>query len=342
MKPKVSIIVAVYNLEALIDRCLQSLINQSLKDIEIILVNDCSTDDSLKVCQNAAKIDSRIKIVNKSVNQGLGMTRNSGIDVAEGEFLSFVDGDDYVELDLYEKAYNLAKQNNSDEVIYGYYNELNNGDLIGHEVVSIKRTYEKDEVMQLLFPEIIGTLPNEKSDYSVGFAPWANIVRTEVIKANNLKFVSERELIYEDLMFALDKYQYINSVSILEGCYYHYCVNPVSLTQTIRIDRYDRLKEMYSYLKQNAAYKKLLFCNEDVNIRFCRTMLSYIRLCIMQLSTNKKYIGKIKTITKDEMCREIMAKYPTQKLPLKQAVFAFLLKYRAYRLLYLITRMHLK
>lgn len=342
MDVKVSIIVAVYNLEELIERCIDSLLNQTLKDIEIILVNDCSTDHSLEKCETAAKNDSRVRVINKPINEGLGMARNSGIQIAKGEYISFVDGDDYVELDLYERAYNLAKKNNSDEVIYGYYNEMKNGELISHKVNSTKSTYMDDEVMLELFPQVIGTMPYEKSDYSVGFAPWANIVKLDIIKKNELYFVSERELLYEDLMFAVTKYPVLKSVSILNGCFYHYCVNPVSLTQSVKIDRYDRLKDMYKYLKCNTETKKLLFDNDGVKVRFSRTMLSYIRLCVMQLATKKEYFNKIRMIVADDMTKEIMQYYPTRKLPLKQSVFAFLLKYKFARLLYFITKMHAK
>ena len=95
MKPKVSIIVPVYNVEKYLDRCMESLLNQTLKDIEIILVDDGSPDNCPQICDEYAKKDSRVKVVHK-VNAGLGYARNSGLDVASGEYVAFVDSDDYV------------------------------------------------------------------------------------------------------------------------------------------------------------------------------------------------------------------------------------------------------
>lgn len=114
MAIKVSIIVPVYNVEKYISKCLTSLCNQTLKDIEIITINDKSTDSSLDILKQFAKKDARIKIINKTENQKTAKARNNGIDIAQGEYLAFVDGDDYIDLDFCEKLYKTAKQNNAD------------------------------------------------------------------------------------------------------------------------------------------------------------------------------------------------------------------------------------
>src|SRR5574344_1424030 len=108
--PKVSIIVPIYNVEKYLDRCMESLLNQTLKDIEIIMVDDGSPDNCPKMCDEYAKRDKRVKVIHKK-NGGLGYARNSGLDIATGEYVAFVDSDDYVDVNMYETLYNFAKDN---------------------------------------------------------------------------------------------------------------------------------------------------------------------------------------------------------------------------------------
>ena len=107
--PAISVIVPIYNVEPYLSQCLDSIISQTLADIEIICVNDGSTDNSLQILQKYAAQDNRIKIINQP-NQGLSAARNSGIDVATGEFIGFVDSDDYIAPDFYETLYTVAKK----------------------------------------------------------------------------------------------------------------------------------------------------------------------------------------------------------------------------------------
>ena len=111
---QVSVIIPVYNTEKYLPKCLDSVCNQTLKDIEIICVNDCSPDNSLAVLQEYAKNDNRIKLINFTENKGAAAARNAGIDAATGEYIGFVDSDDFVDLDFYEKLYIKAKETNAD------------------------------------------------------------------------------------------------------------------------------------------------------------------------------------------------------------------------------------
>lgn len=116
-QPKISVIIPVYNVENYLRQCLDSIINQTLNDIEIICVNDESTDGSLAILEEYTKRDSRITVLSQK-NAGAGAARNKGLGIAKGEYLSFLDSDDFFELDLLEKAYNKAIEDNADIVIY--------------------------------------------------------------------------------------------------------------------------------------------------------------------------------------------------------------------------------
>lgn len=113
---QVSVIIPVYNTEKYLPKCLDSVCNQTLKDIEIICVNDCSPDNSLVILQEYAKNDNRIKLINFTENKGAAAARNAGIDAATGEYIGFVDSDDFVDLDFYEKLYTKAKETDADAV----------------------------------------------------------------------------------------------------------------------------------------------------------------------------------------------------------------------------------
>ena len=113
MRPLVSIVVPIYNVEKYLDRCIKSLTQQTLKDIEIILVDDESPDKCPQLCDEYASLDSRIKVIHKK-NGGLGLARNSGMQVATGEYITFVDSDDFVALETYEKLYTIAKSKDLD------------------------------------------------------------------------------------------------------------------------------------------------------------------------------------------------------------------------------------
>ena len=112
--PKVSVIIPVFNTEKYLTKCLDSVCNQTLSDIEIICVDDCSTDNSLNILKEYASKDNRIKLIEFKENKGAAVARNTGIIEAKGEYVGFIDSDDYVDLDFYEKLYNIGVCENAD------------------------------------------------------------------------------------------------------------------------------------------------------------------------------------------------------------------------------------
>ena len=127
MSVAISVLVLVYNVEKTLDRCIQSILNQTFKDFEIILVDDGSTDGSGKLCDDYAKEYDNIRVIHKE-NEGLGPTRNAGIKAAKGEFVYHCDSDDWLKEELLEKVYNAITQTNSDVAVFGYdiFTEKNN------------------------------------------------------------------------------------------------------------------------------------------------------------------------------------------------------------------------
>lgn len=214
---KLSLIVPVYNVEKYLQKCLESLIKQTLKDIEIICVNDGSMDNSLAILKEFASKDSRIKIIDNQ-HQGVAKTRNTGIEQSTGEYIGFVDSDDYIDIDFFEKLYNSATKSNSDIAI---------ASILKHKkffnIYNAK--YTKEETAITIQDKI--KLCEDKKHFF--FYAWNKIYHSGFIKENNIKF-SEGQ-IYEDVMFAIKALYYSNKIISVYGTKYHYIEHENSLTK---------------------------------------------------------------------------------------------------------------
>ena len=163
---KLSVIIPIYNVEQYLRKCLDSVCNQTLEDIEIICINDCSPDNSLEILKEYQKNDNRIKIIDFKENRGVAAARNEAIKIAKGEYIGFVDGDDWVDLDFYEKLYKKAKEDNVDLVI---------GNLL-------KNNQGKNSFLH----NMANRVKQNKIYFSGLF--WLGIYSTKLIRENNLSF----------------------------------------------------------------------------------------------------------------------------------------------------------
>lgn len=180
---KVSVIVPVYNMEKYLDKCLQSLVNQTLKDLEIIVINDGSTDNSQKIIDRYYKEYPDLIVPFKNKNQGISKTRNFGIDRSHGEFISFIDSDDYVEKNFLEELYDRAIKDNLDIVVCDYYNFFESKNLIEiKKIVDFENTTIRDN-LELLF--------------KINSSPWNKLYKRSLITRVNYRF--PENIKYEDL-----------------------------------------------------------------------------------------------------------------------------------------------
>ena len=178
--PKISIIITVYNSSKFLKKCLDSIINQSLKDIEIICVDDCSTDNSLEILQEYAKNDDRIILLQQEKNQGQGVARNKAMQIAKGEYIGFVDSDDWIELNTYKKAYNWAKETNADLINWGMEIIPENEDT---DELLIKDTKKYHEI------KLVGLYNWKQELYrKTTCTPCNKIFKSEIIKKYDIKF----------------------------------------------------------------------------------------------------------------------------------------------------------
>lgn len=244
--PLISIIVPVYKVEKYLDRCVQSLQNQTLYDIEIILVDDGSPDNCPQMCDQYARIDSRIKVVHKN-NGGLSSARNAGLAVATGEYVGFVDSDDDVELDMYEKLYCAAHLQQVDFVMSDYIRILQNGNSYLKTIDIESGRYNKEKIIKHIYPQLI---MGENLEYGPLLSVWHCIYRKDFLNNYNLSF-DERVRWSEDNIFSSIIGYYANSFYYLKGeGLYHYHNNPGTITTSYRKGSWNTYCVMNNHLRQ--------------------------------------------------------------------------------------------
>lgn len=249
---KVSIIVPAYNVEKYIEKCLETLVNQTLKEIEIIIVNDGSNDNTKQIAKEYAQnYPEKIKYVEKE-NGGVSDARNYGIKIATGEYISFLDPDDYAELNLYEKMYNKAIEENSDLVDCNFYWEYPKRLKLDEE-----KTYTNKQEM-LVYTRVM---------------PWNKLIKRSIIEENEINFPIG--LRYEDVEFTYKLVPYCNNVSFVKEPLIHYVQRKSSasykfneVTKDIftvldNVLEYYKTKNLYNEYEQELeyTYTRYLLCS---------------------------------------------------------------------------------
>ncbi len=214
---KLSIVVPVYNAEKFLVKCVNSLLEQNVRDIEVILVNDGSRDKSLEICKEFAKKDSRVKVFSQE-NSGQSKARNVGMDVASGEFITFMDSDDWVDADYYEKLIDAAVRNDADIACGSILR-------VRKEYTKFRINYKKEEVFEK---------PQEKVD--AARVPdmcyvWNKVYRKSLFERLNLRFIEG--MFFEDVDFVTRAVYFSNKIVTVPGTYYNYWTNGNSTVKTM-------------------------------------------------------------------------------------------------------------
>ncbi|TDL61521.1 glycosyltransferase [Rhodococcus qingshengii] len=242
---KISVIIPVYNVEKYLTRCIESVINQSYKDIEIVLINDGSPDSSGDICDYYASNDSRIRVIHKK-NEGVSQARNSGLEVINGEYIFFLDSDDYIEEDAISKFSKRAKETAAD-IIIGNYKIINEN----NEITVC------DPFDTLKFANGTINKSTDKFKYffgkSFGRNVWNKLYNTKLVKDLNILF--EREINYgEDFLFNLKLFINYPNIELLNEYTYYYFINKGSITNTYQNNLTKSnlllLEKFHSYAKE--------------------------------------------------------------------------------------------
>lgn len=283
--PKVSIIVPVYNVETYVEKCLKSLLEQTLEEIEIIVVNDGSTDNSKEIIQNIVKQFPDKVVYKEKENGGLSDARNYGINYAKGEYIAFFDSDDYVEKDMYEKMYLRAQKEDCDMVECNFFWEYPD-----HKKEDIGKTYQgKKEMLE-----------------KVRVMACNKIIKREILEKTNIRF--PKGLRYEDVEFTYKLVPYLEKISLLqEPCFYYVQrENSISNLQNERTKEiFQVLDNVIDYYQQEGLYDTYQTELEYLYARyaFCSSFLRMIKIQDKEL--RKKLL--------EETWQKVNEKFPNWK-----------------------------
>lgn len=283
--PKVSVIVPFYNVERYLEKCLDTLVNQTLKDIEIIVVNDGSKDNSKQIVEKIMKEFPDKMVYLEKENGGLSDARNYALPYVKGEYVAFLDSDDYVEKDMYEKMYELAKKENSDMVECDFYWEYPN-----HQKKDEGQRYQgKKEMLE-----------------KVRVVAWNKLIKKEILETANVKFPKGYR--YEDVEFTYKLIPYLEKVSFLKETCVHYVQREGSISnlQNERTKEiFDVLEHVIQYYQEKGIYETYQTQLEYIYIRyaFCSSFLRMVKI------PNKPIREKLLT----ETWEKVNKKFPNWK-----------------------------
>ena len=256
---RISVIVPVYNVEDYLDRCITSLTGQTLNEIQIILVDDGSTDKSGVICDTYASEDSRITVIHKE-NEGQGIARNTGLKEATGKYICFLDSDDYLDKNTCELLFETMEGNHADLCTYGYSihvpaagssEDNKDGSASSNEIIRTPRIsdrlYEGADVVTKYVPHFFGDDP--ENDELRGFSSCMSCFKNDIIRENDIRFPSEREYLSEDTIFCLEYCKHVKRVVTTSSVFYHYCQNGDSFSQGYMPDKMPMTMKMHDVLK---------------------------------------------------------------------------------------------
>ncbi|MDA1476480.1 glycosyltransferase [Bacillus changyiensis] len=261
MKPFVSIIVPMYNVENYIEECVDSLLKQTLKNIEIILVDDGSPDRSGEIARQYCEKDKRVKVIHKK-NGGLSSARNAGLKAATGDYIGFVDGDDFVADVMFNEMYITAKQDDLDIVMCGYYKHSDKGGQY------FPPTLPKDRV--LLRQDLKQELKRAHETQFIWYV-WRNLYRRELLRDNELYFCEDIRFA-EDSPFNLYAFYAAKRVKAIDAGYYMYRWNPQSLTEVPYKPYMDEnlIRQYRAKKRFYETFQLVEECEEDLQTYICK------------------------------------------------------------------------
>lgn len=320
---KISVIVPVYNGAEFLRSCVDSILAQSFCDLEIILVDDGSTDESPEICERYAAQDKRVICIHQE-NVGAAAARNSGLKVATGKYIAFVDSDDWIDRDMYETMVSAAEERSCDLVICDCVKESETGSqTYTHELPG--GSYDREEMMSQYFPQLL--MP-DSMEYPVTISNWLLLIRREIIEENRLSF-PEGMRFSEDLLFGSEVGYYAQSMTYLKGYTpYHYRQNPASVTHTAFKDKWPLLLELYRRIRKSFKEK----ADYDFTPQIQRCMLFFVYMAMNQRLAAKlplkQFFREVSAVLDHPEVREALAPIQIDQLNISRKLKVISLIYQ--------------
>ena len=302
MNDLISVIIPVYNVEMYLDRCMKSILNQTYNNLEIILVDDKSTDRSNEMCIKY-KEDSRVVVLAHEQNVGLSGARNSGLDIAKGKYVVFIDSDDYVETTMIENLYSCMKKNGADTVIGGFRRSIGRHIEIKENCFAGKVYDNSNDIKNLVLKKMLASNGIDYIEMSV----WKTMFSMDIIQDNHLRF-PDKKYLCEDIIFDFAYYPLAKKVAMSDDTGYCYCLNGGSLSQMYQTNKYDRIT--FQALEMKRFAKKIGF-DEEALLRidnfYIGNLIHHIKTmtaCAEKVGT-KECKKEIKRICNEEYVRRV-------------------------------------
>lgn len=296
MDKKISIIIPVYNAEKFIKRCLESVIDQTYKNLEIICVDDGSKDDSSKIIKKMAEKDKRIILI-KQENQGVSIARNRAIENSNGEYIMFLDSDDFMDKNMCEIMIKSIDRLKVDVVRCNYKRVFEDGVEFNNKYnnLPLEHKFSKEEIIKELLPEFIRG--NIKSYL------WLLIIKSEVIKENNIKFIPNIKMM-QDKLFYIKLLQNINSIYQINDCCYNYFCNSNSTIQSKEkvFLRIGAILKVFDILKGDMLENK--YYTEELYFEMQKATLFHI-ISQVETAIEYKYSGKMLIVKLNECKKDV-------------------------------------
>lgn len=315
---KISVIVPIYNVEAWLPQCIESLQNQTLRDLEILLVDDGSTDDGGKLADAYVRKDSRIRVIHQE-NAGLGPARNAGLAMARGAFVAFVDGDDWVKPDMYEKLYAAAERSGADIVVSGH-RDMAFGRCLVRKVHPLAGTTVSGEAIGPVRARLYGLLPEEGRE-AFPMSVCMSLYRREMLWRNHIRF---QNLLSEDTLFNLDAYGCARVITFSDQTDYCYRKEgQSSITASFSWEKLGEYREFLSTLLTMAEADGCLLRGKRTAVDCCRLYAGQLEMADWTLTEKRRCL---KAWIHDPVIRKYWMGYPIEQLPAQQRLFHSLLE----------------
>ena len=275
-----TVVIPVFNSEKYIERCLNSIIKQTYKNLDIIVINDGSRDNSLKICNQIANVDKRVRVFNQK-NKGVSITRNRGIEEAKGDFIIFVDSDDWIEKNTIESVNNEIEKNDVEMVMYGIR-------------TSITKNKKKSIVIKKRFDSLLKKMiVNESLN-----GPVNKVYNLDLIKKYNIKFMEKID-IAEDLLFNFYYFININSMVMINDELYYCCTdNRESLSRKYNPNKYEQLMIVNNLIEESLLINHKKELMKSVKFIRIKNIFSCIidfnrKQCLLTKKEKKQFIKKM-------------------------------------------------
>ncbi|MCK9265908.1 glycosyltransferase [bacterium] len=325
MRPLISVIVPIYNSEKYLKKCVTSIINQTYRNLEILLINDGSTDNSKNICNLFAKQDNRVRVINKN-SGGVSDSRNRGIKESTGEYITFLDSDDYWEIETLEIALSVIIKEEADILIWGYYADFldYNEKLLFTKIVADNTgVYTKKDVLPLH--------TNENFWQIFGYI-WNKLYKSEIIKKGSFKFDKNISL-GEDLLFNASLLSTLESIAIIETPLTHYIQRPKTTLGTKFYHNVFELKVKSSEAKKNFL-EEWGFDKKNIDKFYSRSVFTSMKSSLKSIintdELSKREKNKyIDNILQDSKTINMLTCFKPKNI--KESLFFFILKYKIFR-----------